>query len=350
MASELEWTRQRDLLLGQRISDLGLSIHGSRVERLIDQLHQELGDKGLRYRPPAYLSDQWGCPDGTPLIGIPFYLADPRLERIEEEMAMSVESDQEAMRYLRHEAGHAFNYAFRLYERPDWQSVFGSFTRPYRDRYRADPFSRDHVRHILGWYAQKHPDEDFAETFAVWLTPDSNWREEYAGWRALDKLEYVDAIMRGVASEDPGSLTPDEDDLPVTAMRYSLAEHYRLERDAVPIEDERQFDVDLRQIFIAERDAPAAELADAFLRRHYREIVSRVAFWTSEHPSVIRSLIDAIARRAEALRLRVGRLEAATLIELTAFATAVVMLYRHTKVMGRARRSGGARARSALVP
>jgi hypothetical protein len=156
--------------------------------------------------------------------------------------------------------------------------------------------------------------------------------------------------MRRVADEDPGTLVPHEDDLPVTAMRYSLAEHYRSESDAIPVEDERQFDVDLRQIFVADRDAPSAEAAHSFLRRHYREIVSRVAFWTSEHPSVVRSLIDVLVRRAEALRVRVGRVEAASLIELTAFATAVVMMYRHTKVMGRARRAGGARARSALVP
>jgi hypothetical protein len=350
MASELEWRSQRELLLGQKISDLGLRITGSRVERLLEQLHRELSEKGLRYRPPAYLSDQWGCPDGTPLIGIPFYLADPRLERIEEEMAMSVESDAEAMRYLRHEAGHAFNYAFRLHERVEWQALFGSFSRPYRDRYRADPFSREYVRHILGWYAQKHPDEDFAETFAVWLTPGMDWRREYAGWRALDKLRYVDDVMQTLANEDPGHLVPDEDDLPVTAMHYSLAEHYRAESDVVPVEDERQFDVDLRQIFMAERNAPSAESADAFLGRHYREIVSRVGFWTSEHPSVVRSLIDVLVRRAGVLRLRVGPLEAATLIELTAFATAVVMMYRHTKVMGRARRIGGARVRSALIP
>lgn len=350
MASELEWTSQRELLLGQRISDLGLNIAGSRVERLLEQLYRELSDKGLRYRPPAYLSDQWGCPDGTPLIGIPFYLADPRLERIEEEMALSVESDAEAMRYLRHEAGHAFNYAFELHERPEWQAIFGSFARPYRDRYRADPFSRDYVRHILGWYAQKHPDEDFAETFAVWLTPEMDWRQEYDGWRALEKLQYVDDVMRLLADADPGPLAPEEDDLPVTAMRYSLAEHYRTERDVVPVEDERQFDVDLRQIFVSERDAPTAEAAQSFLGRHYREIVSRVAFWTSEQPTVVRSLIDVLMRRVETLGVRVGPVEAATLIELTAFATAVVMMYRHTKVMGRARRSGGARARSALVP
>ena len=336
MASD-DWQEQRQHLLGHRISDLGLEIRGSRVERLVQRLYEELDQRGLRFRPPVYLSDQWGCPDDTPLIGVPFYLADPRLERLEAEMSLGVEDDDEAMRYLRHEAGHAFNYAFRLYERDEWQKQFGSFGRPYRQRYRANPFSREHVRHILTWYAQKHPDEDFAETFAVWLTPESDWRREYSGWPALRKLDYVDAVMREIADVEPTTPMPTEDDLPVEAMQYSVAEHYEDDSEAVPIEDERQFDVDLRQIFVREGDAPGGEPAHEFLARHYREIVSRVAFWTSEHPSVVRSLIDVLQRRAEVLRMRVGALEAATLIELTAFSTAVVMLYRHTRVMGRAR-------------
>lgn len=350
MAVDHDWQAQRDQLLGHRISELGLAIRGTRVEHLVAQLYAELEAKGLRFRPPVYLSDQWGCPDETPLIGVPFYLADPRLERIEAEMSMSVEDDAEAMRYLRHEAGHAFNYAFRFHDREDWNRIFGPFGRPYRDRYRADPFSREHVRHILGWYAQKHPDEDFAETFAVWLTPGLDWRQEYAGWPALVKLEYVDKLMREVADADDLEWpTPAEDDLPVEAMRYSVAEHYQEESDAVPIEDERQFDIDLRQIFMRGRDAPGAEPAHTFLRRHYREIVARVAFWTSEPPSVVRSLIDVLTRRAEALGLRAGSLEAATLIELTAFATAVVMLHRHTQVFGRARRNVPLRGRSEKV-
>lgn len=350
MAGEEDWQLQRDQLLGQRISDLGLAIRGTRVERLVQQLYSELEAKGLRYRPSVYLSDQWGCPDGTPLIGVPFYMADPRLERIEAEMSLSIEDDAEAMRYLRHEAGHAINYAFRFHEREDWQRTFGSIGRPYRERYRANPFSREHVRHILAWYAQKHPDEDFAETFAVWLSPGIDWRREYAEWPALHKLEYVDGVMREIADAgDMETPTPADDDLPVEAMRYSLAEHYEEESDRVPIEDERQFDADLRQIFVRDADAPAGEPAHLFLRRHYREIVTRVSFWTSEHPSVVRSLVDVLHRRGEALELRVGALEAATLIELTAFATAVVMLHRHTHVIGRARTRAPRRLRAATV-
>ena len=341
------WDLERDALLGRKISELGLTIRGSRVERLVERLYSELADKSVSFRPPVYLSDQWGCPDGTPLIGVPFYLVDDRLERIEAEMSGTVEDDLEAMRYLRHECGHAVNYAFNLYERAEWRSFFGSFSRPYRERYRADPFSREYVRHILGWYAQKHPDEDFAETFAVWLTPGLDWRQEYAGWPALAKLEYVDRVMREIGSLSLPETEPEEDDLPVEAMRYTVAEHYADSDDRVPIDDPRQFDTDLRGIFVAAGDAPANEQAMWFIHRHYREIVARIAHWTGEGPSVVRSLIDHLARRAGELDLRVGPLEASTLIELTAFGTAVVMNHRYTHALRRP--SKGSRAGTAAT-
>jgi hypothetical protein len=158
-------------LLSQRISELGLKLEGSPIERYVADLYRELEAKGLkRFRPPTYLTDEWGCPDEEPIIGIPFYLADAKLARLEKEID-DVEDAREIRMYLRHEAGHAFNYAYKLYETPEWRERFGPFNRPYRDRYKPVPFDRGFVRHMEGWYAQKHPDEDFAETFAVWLTP-----------------------------------------------------------------------------------------------------------------------------------------------------------------------------------
>ena len=299
------------------------------------ELYAELAARSVAFRPVVYLSDQWGCPDGTPIIGVPFYLADARLERIEAEMSAGIESDAESMKYMRHECGHAINYAFELYERADWLATFGRYAQPYRERYRTDPFSRDHVRHILGWYAQKHPDEDFAETFAVWLTPNADWRADYAGWPALAKLEYVDAVMREIGNETPPSPAPTADDLPVEAMSYTLAEHYADIEDRLPIEDPRQFDGDLRRIFLSAADAPQGELSADFVRRHYREIVSRIAYWTSESAAVVRSLIDHVAQRARELDLRVGDLDASTLIELTAFGTAVIMHHRTAALSGR---------------
>jgi Putative zinc-binding metallo-peptidase len=330
------WDAERAHLLGRRISDLGLAISGSRVERLIARLYGELAERGVAFRPPVYLSDQWGCPDGTPVIGVPFYLADARLERIEAEHSGAIEGDEEAMRYLRHEAGHAMNYAFRLHARPDFTALFGDYGRPYREHYLADPLSREHVRHILGWYAQKHPDEDFAETFAVWLTPGLDWRTEYAGWGALRKLEWMERVIGEVAQLSPPLPALTEDDLPVDAMRWTLADHYA-DDERLPLGDARQFDGDLRRVFASSADAPAGESAASYLTRHEGELVARISYWSGVGPAAVRSLLRALAERAATLELRVAGLEAATLIELAAFGTAVMMHWRYTNAFRAAR-------------
>lgn len=189
-------------ILDRPICELGLKIEGSPLERPIARLHHELERRGLRhFRPACYLTDEWGCPSGEPVIGIPFYLADARLRWLEAAIN-DLETPREVMMYLRHEAGHAFNYAYRAHRAREWGELFGSFRRPYRDHYRPVAFSRDYVRHIAGWYAQKHPDEDFAETFAVWLTPGSNWRRKFSAGAAR-KLAYVDRIARQLGPELP---------------------------------------------------------------------------------------------------------------------------------------------------
>ncbi len=324
-----DWDTERQALLGRRISDLGLSVRGTVLEQLVGQLYNELAAKGLAFRPPVYLSDEWGCPEGTPLIGVPFYLADSRLARIEEEHSGDVETERDMMRFLRHEAGHAFNYAYRLFERADWHRVFGPYSRPYSQRFRVDPFSRDYVRHILGWYAQKHPDEDFAESFAVWLTPNSDWQRAYADWPAMKKIEYVDMVMSEVGATAPPAPAPTVDDLPVESMHYTVAEHYADLDERLPIDNERHFDGDLQNLFASDDDSER-ESAASFLRRHKREIVSRITYWTGESPAVVRAFADFLADRSERLGLRVRSGEANTLIELTAFGTAVIMNYRHT--------------------
>lgn len=335
MRSARDQDAERSTLLGKRISELGLRLHGTALEKLIDQLYAELRARGLAFLPPVYLSDEWGCPESTPVIAAPFYLADERLMRIEEERAAGVESAEESMRYLRHEAGHAYNYAYRLYDRPEWRRLFGPYSRPYRERYHADPFSRQHVRHILGWYAQKHPDEDFAETFAVWLTPDSNWRTLYAGWPVLAKLEYLDRVMREIAHEPPAvSAEISPQDLPVEAMHYTVEEHYRELEHHLPIEDHKFFDGDLHTIFVRRSTDPIASAASDFMVAHRRELVARIGYWSGEGPSVVGAFIDFLMRRAHELGLALRTGEASTLIELTAFGTAVMMNYRYTDSIG----------------
>ena len=332
---------ERSDLLGQRISELGLHLRGSPLEALVERLYDELRARGLAFLPPVYLSDEWGCPDSTPVIAAPFYLADERLMRIEEERAAGVESEAESMRYLRHEAGHAYNYAYRLYDRPEWRQLFGPYSRPYRERYHADPFSRQYVRHILGWYAQKHPDEDFAETFAVWLTPGGRWSERYAGWPALAKLEYVDQLMQQIAHEPPVvSAEVSPGDLPVDVMHYTVEEHYRELEHQLPIDDERFFDGDLLTIF-----ASTATQADAstFITAHRRELIARIGYWSGEGASVVGAFVDFLAERAARLALTLRDREATTLIELTAFGTAVMMNYRYTDTITNAGTNAGHR-------
>jgi hypothetical protein len=331
------WESERAALLGRRISDLGLRLQGTRVQQLVDQLYAELRARGLVFLPPVYLTNEWGCPSGTPVIGVPFYLADRDLMRLEEEVAAAVETEEESMRYLRHEAGHAYNYAYRLYDRPEWRRIFGPYSRPYRDRYHADPFSRNFVRHILAWYAQKHPDEDFAETFAVWLTPGLDWRTRYRNWPVLHKLEYVERTMQEIGSEPPVvSAQITDDDLPVDAMHYTVEQHYRELEQRLPLDDERFFDGDLLTIFtMGDQDGGEAPPAARFLSEHRRELVARIGYWTGEGPGIVGAFIDLLVRRAEELGLYARMREASTLIELTAFGTAVMMNYRYTDTLGR---------------
>lgn len=286
-----------------RISDLNLKIEGSELEPLIRQLYDELGRAGLQFKPPIYLTDEWGCPEGVPIIGVPFYLASPKLSRIEKEIAENLETRDESMMYLRHEAGHAFNYAYVLYEEEEWHRIFGPYSRPYCDNYRPNPFSRDYVRHIAGWYGQKHPDEDFAETFAVWLDPDSDWRNEYQGTPALAKLEYVDRTMRRIGSLPP-RVQPRRRDAPVEEMQYTVSDYYSHRSDTTRLKIPRWFDGDLKQLFETETGdgkAPALPI----LRENRLDIITEVSYWTGVQMSVVRSLVDHLLERVDALDLQV---------------------------------------------
>src|SRR5436190_19620569 len=172
-------------LLVTPIRELGLKIAGTPLEPILKEFKKELEQAGIRkVKPHFYLSVEWGVPFNTVSIAIPFYLARPDLLEVQAERVGHVEGTTRAdvLRYLRHEMGHVVNYAYKLYEQDEWIKHFGSITQPYVEEYRPQPFSRRFVRHLPGWYAQKHPDEDWAETFAVWMTPGKDWHDDYSNW------------------------------------------------------------------------------------------------------------------------------------------------------------------------
>ena len=329
-------------LLPVPIKELGLKLEGSPIERYVEQLFKELEAKGLHhFRPAFYLTDEWGCPSEQPIIGVPFYLADPRLGAIESAVN-DIENEREIMMYMRHEAGHAFNYAYELYKTDEWREIFGPFRRPYRDQYRFVPFSRHYVRHIAGWYAQKHPDEDFAETFAVWETPRSKWREKYKSWPAIRKLQYVDRVAREVGDQPP--IRPlGETDFTVEDMEETIEEFYRESiRDESQAIGDLALDVDLDDIFLhpeqvsADRTGKASEV----VVEHRREIVDKVSYWTGVRRSLVKTLVEAIAHKVDELGLVVDKnTEAEQIVELTVYITTLATSFFATRKLPRRTKS-----------
>jgi hypothetical protein len=329
------WDTVRFELLNSRICDLKLKIEGTSLSRKIFRLQRELSAKGLTYRPPCYLSDGWGCPDRVPMIGIPFYLADERLSRIEEEHAGQLEDDAEIMMLLRHEAGHAYNYAYELFTADGWQETFGPFDMPYRETFRPNPYSKHYVRHINAshvgrTYAQKHPDEDFAETFAVWITPRSAWRRRYRYWPAIGKLRYVDKIMKKIRGARPIH-TGGTPHVSVEEIDVLLIEHYGQKRERFRMAAQGYVDDLLTELF--PKDGPERTRVDVapILHTHRWEIVSRVGHWTGLEEGHIYPLLTKMEERARALGVRMRRvLVPSKLLELTALVTTLAMNYVYT--------------------
>jgi hypothetical protein len=315
------------------IQALGLTIASSALEPILAEFAAELERVGLRHvHPVFYLSTDWGVPDGTVAIGIPFYLARPELTRLHAERAGHVEgfSPADILRYLRHEMGHVVNYAYLLHRRPEWVEHFGRFDLPYEEDYRAEPFSRNFVRHLPGWYAQKHPDEDWAETFAVWMTPGLDWREEYADWPvARVKLEYCDRVMAEVKDREPQVTAADLDD-DVSQLAISLDQFYGA---AVEVKDKypRSLDRELRVIF---EDRGRPEGGTASIRRPASELirglevdlVADVYRWTGRFPERTRPLLRYLAERADELQqVYAEGEELRVAVALTALITALAM-------------------------
>ena len=310
-------------LLDIRLKDLGVGIAGTWLEDCLQKLDAELAARNVVARGHAWLSDEWFSPHNTPGIAIPFYLAHPRLMKLERKLVLDVEggTQRECMRILRHEAGHVVQYAYGLHRRRRWQELFGHASDPYPKYYRPNPASKNYVQHLRRWYAQCHPDEDFAETFAVWLTPRAGWRKQYADWPgALAKLEYVDELMKEYANVKPVGIKRFEVD-PLNKLPMTLGEHYELKRDRYAVDAPTIFDRELQRIFSDDPRHKHAHLAAGFVRRNRAAIRRSVARWSGEYPLALDAALDDIIDRCRALKLHAPGSEKAMRLELTALLT-----------------------------
>jgi hypothetical protein len=303
------WTRLPDhKLLDVRLCDLPVTLERAPVMPHIRELYRELERRGLVFRPHFWLSDEFYCPDGVPGIAIPFYLAHPRLAELERSQMREVEGGTPAwcMRILRHETGHAIENAYRLRLRRRRQRLFGKTSQPYPQHYAPKPYSKRYVLHLEEYYAQSHPDEDFAETFAVWLTPNARWRRRYTGWPALRKLEYVDELMRELAGRGAAVRTRRAVD-PLHTIGKTLREHYREKRSRYGVENTREYDAALRLVFSTRKTYASFPSAAGFLRGARGQLRRKVAELTGEHLYTIDLVLDDMIERAGELRLRLTR-------------------------------------------
>jgi hypothetical protein len=325
----MSWYRlSNERLLRLRLKDLNLSLEGTWLEEMVQRLFGELENRGIPFRPHVWLSDDWFSPADVPGFAIPFYLVHPRLRRLERDQLLDVEgaSRSECMKILRHETGHALQHAYQLQRRRKWQALFGKSSTRYPEYYRPNPVSKRYVQHLRLWYAQSHPDEDFAETFAVWLRPRSDWRRRYAGWPALRKLEYVDELMAEIATKKPLISTRREVE-PLHRIGRTLAEHYAERRRKYAVKFPNIYDADLRRLFSEEQRHRRNEAAAAFLRRNRAEIRRLVAKWTGEYQYTLNIVLEDMIGRCRELRLRVAGPEREVLMQFAVLLTVKTMHY-----------------------
>jgi len=307
-----------------RIRDLGATIAGSPLEPRIEQLYQELAAREIAVRPVCYVGDEWFSPAGMCAIAAPFYLTHPRLEALERSQMGEVRggSPDECQRYLRHECGHALDHAYGFSSRPDWRARFGDPETEYRPQnYRARVYSRSFVHHLGDCYAQAHPEEDFAETFAVWLgsTPEA-WRARYRGWKALAKLEYVHTLMQETAGQTP-RLRPLRKISEAGRLTRTLARYYAARRAAAGRERPDCFDADLRLLFEGERSNGSA---GRLLRESRPALVRSVVRWTGRPKYVVEALLARLIDRCLHLGLAAPEPRAGLHYELAAYLAARV--------------------------
>ena len=301
------WARLPDEeLLDLRLCDLGLRIEGSPVERPLQRLYRELERRGIGFRPHYWIAQEWFSPDGVPGIAIPFYLLHPRLKRLERRLLGEVEGGnaESLMKILRHEAGHAVDTAYRLRRRKAWRETFGPASRRYPRHYRPRPGSKRFVQHLDNWYAQSHPTEDFAETFAVWLKPGSTWRRDYEGWPALRKLEYVAATMQDLRGKRPPVRARHHVE-PIRIARRTLRQHYAAMVRHYRGDEAEKIDKILERVFTTQRKRVAQQRASTFLRENAGVLRRRVTARLDASGYLVDELLDHLTGRSRALRLLV---------------------------------------------
>jgi hypothetical protein len=269
--------------LTSRISDLSLDINES-MEPYFRRLRKELKAHRVMLWPDFYFGNEWGCVNKKISISIPFYLATPELRSLQGDST----TKEEMIKILRHETGHAINYGYKLWQKEGWREIFGDFKKKYPKRYlsRVNPWSKSYVKHLhyIGdpHYAQKHPDEDWAETFAIWLDPRSHWKDMYRTWpHAFEKLTYVDHLMEEIAGQEVVNQDKKKEG-PYSEIEETVSEWWGLDGEILD-QELQEYLQDMNDLFVRPPDGGRKLLpAWKLIQKYARLLTERVSLWISK--------------------------------------------------------------------
>ncbi len=292
------WTSLTDKeLLELRFCDLNLSLRHSRLTPFIKALYKELSEKDLRFKPHFWIASEWYATDGVPGIAVPFYLVHPRLIALHAAiMGTPPEGTdpKDCMRVLRHEAGHAIDNAFHLRMSRKRQKLFGLSSTPYPESYYPRLNYKNFVSHINPWYAQAHPDEDWAETFATWLSPSSKWKSKYKNWPlALEKLKFVDQTMKGIKGKSPKVFVRKRPGNIVKSTK-KLKTFYHDQISYLSSEEKMDLTPIVFHLFSSSTTYKKNKSAAVFLKKERPHILETLSKWTGQDAYTLGQMYDEI--------------------------------------------------------
>jgi hypothetical protein len=329
MSKKHSWEKlSDDEILELKFSDLELSIEKSRVEPLIDQLYKELKNRKLNFRPEVYVAEDWFSVDGVPGIAIPFYVVNERLAKIQKKLLFDAEgyNKKDCLKLLRHEAGHAIDNAFHLRKSKSRQRLFGLSSTPYPDEYSPQAYSRKYVVHLNLWYAQAHPDEDWAETFAVWLNPNSNWKKKYQKWPAIEKLKLVDELMNEIKNKKPLVKVYDRPGN-IKNNRRKLKTYYKSKIEDLGLDQPFYIDPLITRLFSSDPKFKNKKLASQFIRQERKLIRDMVSKWTGQYKYTIDQILSDVILSCKEKKLRLTTSEREARLDLVGMLTAHTLNY-----------------------
>ncbi len=294
------------------VRDLKLKIKGSILETCIEKAQEDARKCGVELEPKFYLSDGYGCIEGTTIIGLGFWDADKTIREILRETKDIYRDEGDILRLIKHEIGHAFCYAHKLYRLKEFREIFkveGHFfqTYPESNRYCWNPWSTDYVNPEGDFYAQKHPDDDFAETFAIYIDPEESWQERYPPQHGVfRKIQFIRRVIRNYGRKKVYlNGTAKSLHIPVEEIKKTVGEFFRISPRRYLFNADGYIDPELKSIFRVAGRIQKPTLPSCNLINRHRHFIEKTVVAQSRisDPRVVREIIAKVATRLKVLKL-----------------------------------------------